>query len=894
MKCRTFAIGMLLVGMAVVSSALADEDEEVVAMADSSVWSLDTTLDDTSTVVKVGRYGNPIPIAYSGNWSNPADSGAHTVRIQVDGMQPVALSGEGTWPCTLEAGRHSLAYSVDNVFYASRQFVVEGLELQISVGGNWTCAISASVDDAVIYYTTDGSEPTRSSRVYTGTFTYDPEVDRVVWAMAVADGFPESNKVKSMVLPAYDVEDVESAADSSEWSLDTRAGNEPLPLERDARISYSGLWSSDPEAMVTVAVDGSWLFSTSGEGVFIWPRPAKGGIYTLTHTTMKSGEQVGETLTAQFAVPMSDFDIDDGTDGAGGAASSFSYVGVYDGGGHGIAVDVHAAFSNPVIKYALDRNGEYVDNLLLTNACDEVAVWYTVEAEGYNTYTNHATVTIAKATYDLTNVAWDYAEPFTYDGTTKRVALVGLPEGVSAKYADNEKTEAGEYIARTSLVYDTANYQVLAEIPECHWTIESPPVPPGGNDEPVPPGGDDEPVPPGGDDEPVPPGGGDEPVPPGGGDEPVPPGGNDEPIPPGGDDEPVVPSEHRRLWYADSVFNRTAAEVYQGYLLDANETVAGTVELKVGKPNKFGVSKVTAKVQVVGAKKEMASGATSDGSFTATTKSGLRLNLRIGADGLSGTCGSYEVDGARNVFKAWDMDSKAVAAQVLRAWQGTYVLAIGAENGYAGISLEVGRKGAVKISGMMPDGQKLSGKAQLLVGERDCAIAVTYSKKASSIAFMVWLGTDGTIECSNLSDPNWEVKIAAAKMGPQLLPHARFRVDGPAMAAKTRLPLLVDLLPDGVAVKMVDGRFVVAKAGRVKLLQDKNGVDETALGENPSALKLTCTSRNSFFKGSFIVYAFIDGKLKKYKAAVTGVVLESVGYGMATVKGLGSFPVTIE
>ena len=858
MKCRTFAIGMLLVGVAMASWALAAEDEEVVAASDSSAWSLDTTLDDDSTVVKVGRYGNPVPIAYSGDWGNSAGSGAHTVRILLDGMQAVAgLSGEGTWPCTLEVGRHALACLVDNVLYATRQFEVEGLELQISVGGNWTCAISASVDDAVIYYTTDGSEPTRSSRVYTGTFAYEPEVDTVLRAMAVADGFPDS-KEKCAMLPAYNDEEVLAAADSSEWSIDTRAGNEPLPLERDARILYSGLWSSDPEAMVTVAVDGNWLFSTSGEGVFIWPRPAKGGIYTLTHTTMKNGEQVGETLTTQFAVPMADFDIDDGTDGVGGAASSFSYVGVYDGGGHGIAVDVHAAFSDPVIKYALDRNGEYVDNLLLTNACDEVAVWYTVEAEGYNTYTNHATVTIAKATYDLTNVAWDYAEPFTYDGTAKRVALVGLPEGVSAKYADNEKTEAGEYIARTSLVYDTANYQVLAEIPECHWTIESPPVPPGGDDEPVPPGGDD------------------------------------EPIPPGGDDEPVVPSEHRRLWYADSVFNPTAAEVYQGYLLDANETVAGTVELKVGKPNKFGVSKVTAKVQVVGAKKEMASGATSDGSFTATTKSGLRLNLRIGADGLSGTCGSCEVDGARNVFKAWDMDSKAVAAQVLRAWQGTYVLAIGAENGYAGISLEVGRKGAVKISGMMPDGQKLSGKAQLLVGERDCAIAVTYSKKASSIAFMVWLGTDGTIECSNLSDPNWEVKIAAAKMGPQLLPHARFRVDGPAMAAKTWLPLLVDLLPDGVAVKMVDGRFVVAKAGRVKLVQDKNGVDETALGENPSALKLTCTSRNSFFKGSFIVYAIIDGKLKKYKAAVTGVVLESVGYGMATVKGLGSFPVTIE
>ncbi len=363
---------------------------------------------------------------------------------------------------------------------------------------------------------------------------------------------------------------------------------------------------------------------------------------------------------------------------------------------------------------------------------------------------------------------------------------------------------------------------------------------------------------------------------------------------PGGDLTLYAKWDRRRLWYTEYTFNLAGAETYQGYLLDANEIVAGTIELKVGKPNKGGVSKVTATIQIAGAKKEKLKGTTFDGTFAGTTKNGRKLDLRIGANGCRGTFANYEIDAARNVFRSKDADAKIVAAQALRCWQGAYVLSIGTENGYAGISLEVRNKGAVKVAGVLPDGNRLSGKAQLLVGERECAIAFSYTKKESSIAFLVWLCEDGSVECSNLTDPNWKVKVAVAKAGPYLNAGARFHVDGAAMVAKTRLPLQVGLLPEGVAVNMANNRFTVAKAGKVKLLKDKSGIDPAKLGGNPSGLKLSYTLRNCSFKGSFTVYAIIDGKLKKYKASVTGVVLESVGYGMATIKGLGSFPVTIE
>ena len=101
-------------------------------------------------------------------------------------------------------------------------------------------------------------------------------------------------------------------------------------------------------------------------------------------------------------------------------------------------------------------------------------------------------IAVVKATYDMTNVAWDYAGPFTYDGTTKCVELAGLPEGVSAVYTDNKKSAAGTYVAKATFAYDAVNHHAPA-VADCVWEIAKAPVGPGGGVEPgdgeVPEGG---------------------------------------------------------------------------------------------------------------------------------------------------------------------------------------------------------------------------------------------------------------------------------------------------------------------------------------------------------------------------------------------------------------------
>ena len=75
----------------------------------------------------------------------------------------------------------------------------------------------------------------------------------------------------------------------------------------------------------------------------------------------------------------------------------------------------------------------------------------------------------------------------------------------------------------------------------------------------------------------------------------------------------------------------------------------------------------------------------------------------------------------------------------------------------------------------------------------------------------------------------------------------------------------------------------------------KGGVlDDSKAGANPSGLKLTYKAKDGSFKGSFKAYADVGGKLKATTVNVTGVMVNGVGHGTATVKGVGSVSVEIK
>ena len=155
--------------------------------------------------------------------------------------------------------------------------------------------------------------------------------------------------------------------------------------------------------------------------------------------------------------------------------SATPYEGIYDGEGHGITVNVSSP-PTAVVKYALSENEpSYQDSpILITNAtAGAVTVWYKVEAVGYDTVISNSTVTISKATYDMSGVAWDYAGPFEGDGAVKTVTLMNLPAGVTATYTGNSATDPGTYTAHAILSYDATNYEAPV-VADLEWTINRP------------------------------------------------------------------------------------------------------------------------------------------------------------------------------------------------------------------------------------------------------------------------------------------------------------------------------------------------------------------------------------------------------------------------------------
>ena len=324
------------------------------------------------------------------------------------------------------------------------------------------------------------------------------------------------------------------------------------------------------------------------------------------------------------------------------------------------------------------------------------------------------------------------------------------------------------------------------------------------------------------------------------------------------------------------------ATVYDGYLC-RNGSLAGTIQVKVGKPGKDGMAAVKATVIGLDGKKKSLKAAekgkvlvSTTGPTTISLVGGDACEVTLGAKGMGGTYGSYGIDGGLNVFASKVAADKSVAADVLGKWQGAVNVAWQGAQGWNGISVSIAAKGKAKVSGTLADGTKVSAKGQLVVGEEWCCVPVVESKKAK-LAFVVWLPLNALAARST-----GVVGLANAIVGKPgtLKAGAAFRLGGEMGDAKYGA-----YLPNGVSVTG-GAKWTLPKAGKVQLAKDGT-VDAAKAGANPSGLKLTYKAKDGTFKGSFKAYADVGGKPKGTTVKVSGVLVGGVGYGAATVKGGG-------
>lgn len=343
----------------------------------------------------------------------------------------------------------------------------------------------------------------------------------------------------------------------------------------------------------------------------------------------------------------------------------------------------------------------------------------------------------------------------------------------------------------------------------------------------------------------------------------------------------------------DGVAPLAAASEYDGCLYDVNGVVAGTIQVKVGKPGKKdGKASVKATV-VVGTKKVSLKAVDKskavinpDGSteIELVGKGAEECVVALGAEGLSGTYGPYQIDGARNFFTSKDKGEQNAANELLAKWLGPVNVVWDGGT----VSVSIGKKGKAKVAVTLANGTKATANAQMLVGEEWLCVPVVVTKKVN-LAFTLWLSrSGGAALVDGLSGD-----VVVGKPG-ALVANAAFRV-GKSAALWQQIPgtVLTDYLPDGMAVTQSGVKWTLPKTGKVQKAKDGT-IDSSKLGENPSALKLTYKAKDGSFKGSFKVYADNDGKLKATKVNVAGVIVNGVGYGTATIKDVGLVAIGIQ
>lgn len=249
-------------------------------------------------------------------------------------------------------------------------------------------------------------------------------------------------------------------------------------------------------------------------------------------------------------------------------------------------------------------------------------------------------------------------------------------------------------------------------------------------------------------------------------------------------------------------------------------------------------------------------------------------------------------------------------------------VAINAESPYVGafydekdvlagvVLLKVGKanakKGTCKVSGtlVLPTGKKFAVKAgEVTVGSGpQTAKGLVVNKLGTLDLVLAKNGFTGvfTGTASPCLGASWKGRTADVMGGLSLSP-ATFWMD--PVEKLNDLPVIADCLPGGTPVRTVGAKWQLDKAAKVKYAKMEDGtlklVIDTAGGkENVSGLKLTYAPKTGSFKGSFTFYADAGTadkpKLKKFKAAVTGVVADGVGSGLAEVKKIDSWPVTIK
>ena len=226
---------------------------------------------------------------------------------------------------------------------------------------------------------------------------------------------------------------------NANWSIEKRA----LTLDMfDVTGSYV-YTGAGQEATYTFSDEGGDL-TAADFGVSYSNNVNAGNGAVITFTATADGNYKGE-LSFNFTIEKAAYDM---------SVVSFTDVSyTYDGSEKTLTVTGMLPDGVTV---------EYTANTLTDAGSVEVTASFTGDATNYNEIADKtATLTINKATYDMSGVSFTDAS-YTYDGSEKTLTITGtLPDGVTVEYTANTLTDAGSVEVTASFTGDTKNYNEI-------------------------------------------------------------------------------------------------------------------------------------------------------------------------------------------------------------------------------------------------------------------------------------------------------------------------------------------------------------------------------------------------------------------------------------------------
>ena len=200
----------------------------------------------------------------------------------------------------------------------------------------------------------------------------------------------------------------------------------------------------------------------------------------------------------------------------------------------------------------------------------------------------------------------------------------------------------------------------------------------------------------------------------------------------------------------------------------------------------------------------------------------------------------------------------------------------------------------MKVAGTV-DGVKISCSAQMSVGDKLCAVPFVYAKPKKEIYVSAVLWFDKATKA--LVDVTGAGKdVTAVAYGSAEAPASgEYRFLMAEVDVKASVPEAISNTAYEVKATFDGKKYDAGKAAKVKYDKKTSTLTvDTSKGTDVSGLKLKYSK--GAISGSFTVYE-VDAakqKLVKNKFTVTGVIVNGVGYGLATNKKLKPIPIVVE